>query len=200
MLRRLLIGLVLGLIVGGALAAALVAGLGLPTFASIAPGLSDGFGSAIAYLAAAITGVLTGLVAGKPIWTSGAKVEAGLKALFGALIGAGLMFALRRWAGSLTVDLPAIGARGQTAVGDLPAVSLPLLAAVLGGFFELDNTGGNDEAGKNGGAGKGGRQRIATGGQATARQATARPAGASGAKDDAEEDDEPRAVVGRAKH
>src|ERR1700734_3192289 len=91
MLRRLLIGLVLGLIVGGLAAAALVAGLHMPLFALGAGGIG------LAYLAAAVTGVLTGLVAGKPIWASGAKIEAGLKAFFGALLATGLMFALRQW-------------------------------------------------------------------------------------------------------
>jgi hypothetical protein len=133
MVRRLLFGLIIGLVVGGGVAAGVVAGLGLPTFAGAG-------GAALAYLAAALTGVLTGLVAGKPIWSSGAKIEAGLKAFFGALLGAAAMFALRQWAGSWAVNFPAIGARGMTAVGDLPAISLPLLAAVLGGLFELDNT------------------------------------------------------------
>jgi hypothetical protein len=147
MFRRLLIGLILGLIVGGLVAAALVAGLHQSFFGP------DAGGAAMAYLSAAITGVLTGLVAGKPIWASGAKIEAGLKAFFGALLGAGLMFALRQWV-HFAPEMAAL-APGQApevihdaTVGQLPMVSLPLLAAVLGGFFELDNTGGveKDEA------------------------------------------------------
>jgi hypothetical protein len=137
MVRRLLIGLVVGLIVGGLVAAALIAGLHMAVFDAEAGGV------ALAYLAAATTGVLTGLVAGKPIWASGAKVEAGLKAFFGALVAAGLMFAARRWLTSW-VDLDFVGA-GQGAIGDLPAASLPLVAAALGGFFELDNTEGSDK-------------------------------------------------------
>jgi hypothetical protein len=142
MLRRLLVGLVLGFIVGGLVAAGMVAGLHIINFAFITGG------AALAYLTAAITGVLTGLVAGKPIWASGAKVEAGLKAFFGALMGVGLMFALRQWAGGVRLDLSAIGAGGPAGLGDLPAASLPLLAAVLGGFFELDNTGDKEGAAK----------------------------------------------------
>ena len=133
MLRRLVVGLVLGLVVGGVVAAGLVAGLRVLTFAGTG-------GAFLAYLAAAVTGTLTGLVAGKPIWSSGAKVEAGLKALFGALIGAGVMFAMRRWAGAWMLELPQIGVDHPTPIGDLPVASLPLLAAVLGGFFGLDNT------------------------------------------------------------
>jgi hypothetical protein len=136
MVRRLLLGVVLGFIVGGLVAAGLVAGLKMPEF--VGPG-----GALLAYVSAAITGALTGLVAGKPIWATGAKIEAGLKAVFGALLGAGLMFAMRQWAGSWQPDLGFVGA-GHAAVGSLPAASLPLLAAVLGGFFELDNTGGDE--------------------------------------------------------
>lgn len=161
MLRRLLVGLVLGLVVGALVAAGLVAGLGVRVFAGAG-------GAVLAYFAAAVTGVLTGLVAGKPIWASGAKVEAGLKAFFGALLAAGVMFALRQWAGAWTLDLPAIGVSGRTAVGDLPAASLPLLAAVLGGFFELDNTGQDQGDGKGAGATKG-RQRVSAAGPETAK-------------------------------
>lgn len=131
-MRRLIIGLVLGLIVGGVMAAALVR-LGQPLFEGTG-------GDVLAYLMAAAAGVLTGLVAGKPIWASGAKIEAGLKAVFGALMGAGGMFALRQW---VKVDVPAIGFLGIDApaqIGALPAASLPLIAAVLGGLFGLDNT------------------------------------------------------------
>ncbi len=137
MIRRLFVGLVLGLIIGGLVAAGLVAGLHVPTF------FGSG-GALLAYLAAALTGTLTGLFAGKPIWSTGAKVEAGLKAFFGALVGAGLMFALRQWGGSFTLDLAALNAGGTGPVGDLPAASLPIVAAVLGAFFELDNTGGEE--------------------------------------------------------
>ena len=138
MIRRLFVGLVLGLIIGGLVATGLVAGLHVPMF------LGSG-GAALAYLAAALTGTLTGLFAGKPIWSSGGKVEAGLKAFFGALVGAGLMFALRQWGGGFHIDLTALNAGGAGAAGELPAASLPLIAAVLGAFFELDNTSGGEE-------------------------------------------------------
>jgi hypothetical protein len=134
MLRRLVVGLILGLVVGGLVAAGLVAGLHVSLFG---PGTEE---AVFAYLAAAVTGVLTGLVAGKPIWASGARIEAGLKAFFGALLGAGLMFAARRWV-SFPLDLAFAGLPGSDHAGWLPEVSLPLVAAVLGGFFELDNNG-----------------------------------------------------------
>ncbi|MDP9150742.1 MAG: hypothetical protein M3O36_12495 [Myxococcota bacterium] len=134
MLRRLFVGLTLGLVVGGIVAAALVAGLHVTTFVGVG-------GALLAFAAAALTGVLTGLIAGKPIWASGAGIEAGLKACFGALISVALMFALRRWASGWVMDLSAISAGGPAPAGELPAASLPLIAALLGGFFELDNGG-----------------------------------------------------------
>jgi hypothetical protein len=145
MLWRLLVGFVIGLVVGGLLAAALVAGLKVTAFQGPA-------GLALAYTAAALGGVLTGLFAGKPIWAADAKLEAGLKAFFGALLAAGGMFALRQWAGAWTVDLNGVGALGRGAVGDLPVTSLPIVAAVLGALFELDNTGEKRADASKGGA------------------------------------------------
>jgi hypothetical protein len=163
MFRRLFIGLILGLIVGGLVAAGLVAGLHQAFFPL------DNTGAAfMAYLSAAVTGVLTGLVAGKPIWATNAKIEAGLKAFFGALLGAGLMFAMRQWI-HFAPGMEAL-APGQTpevirdaTIGTLPMVSLPLLAAVLGGFFELDNTGGGGEKDEAKAEPKSAKKRVAEG-------------------------------------
>ena len=132
MLKRLLVGLFIGLVIGGLLAAVLIKGLTVSMFADGAAG------AGLAYLFAAVTGVVVGLIAGKPIWASGGQIEAGLKAFFGALLGAGLMFALRRFI-TANVDLTAVGA-GIGSIGALPATTLPIIAAVLGGFYELDNT------------------------------------------------------------
>jgi len=158
MVRRLVVGLVLGLVIGGLLAAGLVS-LKWTTFSGTA-------GALLAYASAVCTGVVTGLVAGKPIWASQARIEATLKAVFGALISAGLMYALRRWAGTWTMDLSALGAGGPAAAGQLPAVSLPLIGAGLGALFELDNTGDREpkkEAGK-----PAGRRRVAPDNEAAA--------------------------------
>jgi hypothetical protein len=127
MVRRLAVGMVKGLVLGAVLAAALVAGLGLVQF-----------GPWLWAPAACATGLLTGLVIGKPLWAGDAKVEAGLKGLVGALLAAGGLFALRTWL-PLSLDLSAVAA-GHGAIGDLPAASLPLLAGVLGAWFEADNT------------------------------------------------------------
>jgi hypothetical protein len=140
MVKRLLVGLFLGAIIGAILAAVLVQGLGVMSFDA------SSFGAAGAYLAAAVTGVMTGLVAGKPIWSADGKIEAGLKAFFGALIALGGMFVLRQWV-HVAVDLSALKASaGPTDLGQLPAASLPIIAAVLGAFFELDNSGDKQKA------------------------------------------------------
>ena len=128
MLKRLVVGLVLGTVVGAVIAAVLVQGLGWLTFGS----------AVIAYLAAAATGALTGLVAGKPIWAADGRIEAGLKAFFGVLLSLGGMFALRQWV-HLDLDLDMLKA-GHAEIGQLPAASLPVLAALLAAFYELDNT------------------------------------------------------------
>lgn len=137
MLKRLVVGLLVGAIVGIVAAVVLIQGLGMTTFDHGA------LGAAGAYVAAAVTGILTGLVAGKPIWSADGKIEAGLKAFFGALLAVGGMFVLRQWV-RLDVDLTALKA-SSGAIGQLPAAALPLIAAILGSFFELDNTD-EDEA------------------------------------------------------
>ncbi len=130
MIKRALVGLLIGLVVGAGVAAVLTQALGI-TFAGAG-------GALFAYLFAGLTGILTGLVAGKPIWSQNGKIEAGLKAFFGALLSMGLMLVLRKWV-NVNLDLSAIQA-GAGPAGDLPIASLPVIAALLGGAFELDNT------------------------------------------------------------
>jgi hypothetical protein len=133
MLGRLLIGLVKGLVVGGLLGFGLVKlGMGVP-------------GAVIAYVAAAVTGVLIGLVAGKPIWAKDAKIEAGAKAVVGALLGVGLMAAARHWAMiPIPVNLGPVAPDGAT-IGGFAITSLAAIAALLGGFYEADNDPSEDE-------------------------------------------------------
>jgi hypothetical protein len=137
MLVRLLIGIVKGLIVGG------LVGFGLAKLGLAAPG------AIVAYMAAAGVGVLIGLIAGKPIWAKDAKIEAGMKAFVGALFGAALMYAARRW---LTMGFPVslgeLGAPNESlaelpgtggTIGGMAITSLAAIAALLGGFYEADN-------------------------------------------------------------
>jgi hypothetical protein len=153
MLGRLFIGIVKGLLVGG------LVGFALAKLGFASPG------AIIAYLAAAMTGVLVGLIAGKPIWAKDAKIEAGMKAFVGALLGVGLMYAVRRW---LTMPLPplpvALGplaeantSLGEAAtstgtVGGLAITSLASIAGLLGGFYEADNDPSEGEQAAPGGA------------------------------------------------
>ena len=143
MLKRLIVGLILGTVIGAVVAAVLVQGLGMALFSN----------AAFAYLAAAATGVITGLVAGKPIWSADGKIEAGLKAFFGVLLALGGMFALRTWA-NIHLDLSMLKA-GEGALGSLPAASLPILAAVLAGFYEIDNSPSPDGEKKDDASGSG---------------------------------------------
>jgi hypothetical protein len=143
MLKRLIVGLILGTIIGAVVAAVLVQGLGMVLFSN----------AVFAYLAAAATGVITGLVAGKPIWSADGKIEAGLKAFFGVLLALGGMFALRTWA-NVQLDLSMLKA-GEGTLGSLPAASLPIIAAVLAGFYEIDNSPSTDADKKDDSAGSG---------------------------------------------
>lgn len=127
MLRRLFTGLVLGLIIGGIAAVVLIKGLGVTVMAGL-----------LAYAAALVTGAVVGLVAGKPIWAEGAWIEGLLKTFFGALLGAGGMFLLQKFAG-MELDLSRFQA-GSGPLGALPIVALPVIATVLSVFYELDNT------------------------------------------------------------
>ncbi|NUQ75989.1 MAG: hypothetical protein HUU21_20810 [Polyangiaceae bacterium] len=138
MLGRLLIGLVKGLLIGGLLGFGLAKlGLGAPI-------------ALVAYPAAALAGILVGLVAGKPIWAKDAKIEAGMKAFVGAILGAGLMFAARRWL-TMEVTLPLQGlveAKAMSgALGTLALTSLAMITALLGGFYEADNNPDEGEGG-----------------------------------------------------
>jgi hypothetical protein len=153
MLKRLIVGLILGTVIGAVVAAVLVQGLGMVVFSN----------PVFAYLAAAVTGVITGLVAGKPIWSSDGKIESGLKAFFGILLGLGGMFALRTWA-NVNLDLSMLQA-GRGALGDLPAATLPIIAAVLAGFYEIDNSPSaegdkKDDASASAGAKKGAGKKV----------------------------------------
>lgn len=130
---RLLWGIVLGVLIGGALAALLVKGLGVAAM-----------GALLAYPAAVLVGALAGLLAGKPIWAKDARIEGGLKAFFGALLAAGLMFALRSWA-KLDIDLAKLGL-GHGPLGELSVTSLPLIGVLLSLVFEVDNLFGKDDA------------------------------------------------------
>jgi hypothetical protein len=178
MALRLVIGLVKGLIVGGLLGFVLAkVGLAAP-------------GALIAYLAAAAAGALVGLIAGKPIWAEGARIEAGLKAAFGALVGAGLMWLARSFLGvPFPADLGTLTEANQSlgevaangTLGGLAITSLALVAGVLGAFYDADNTPAPEgEESKE-------KARVATDAKQKAR------IGANGAAEEDESEEEPAA-------
>jgi len=129
MLKRLVLGLVIGVLVGG------LAGYGL--FQVLPTAMAGGLG----YVFAAVIGVLVGLVAGKPIWAKGAQVEAGLKAGIGALLGCAILFGLR----FLGFSVPAVAGMGEAIIGRHPVGSLLAISTLLAVFYEIDNSGGDEE-------------------------------------------------------
>ena len=130
MLKRLLTGLVLGLVVGSIFGYALF---------RVAP---DAMSGVLGYAFAALVGVVIGLVAGKPIWAKGAGVEAGLKAAIGAVLGCGLLLALRY----VPLHVPALGEVPAAQLGRHLIGSLAAISTLLAVFYELDNSGDDDSA------------------------------------------------------
>lgn len=142
MFARLIIGILKGLVVGGLLGFALVK-LGL--------GLFVGGWAFLAYVMAALTGIIVGLIAGKPIWAKDAKIEAGMKAFVGALLGAGLMFGLRKLNLPLADSVPAafgVMTKDPQTLGTFPVTGLAMIAGLLGGFYDADNTPEPEAVGK----------------------------------------------------
>ena len=137
MLFRLVLGLLKGIVIGG------LVGFGLAKLGMAAPS------ALFAYLAASLVGALVGLIAGKPIWAADGRIEAGLKAVFGALLATGLMALARNFLGfAMPIDLGSLAAANQSlgetsaqgTFGGLAIVSLAMVAGVLGAFYDADNT------------------------------------------------------------
>lgn len=125
MLRRVLLGVLKGILIGGLVGSLWVFVLGMP--------LMTGF---LSYLAAIFTGVCVALLAGKPVWARGAWIEALLKSVAAAVLGFGVLYAVRNY---LDATLSA-GPLGQGSFSELPFLMLPLVATVLAVFFEIDNS------------------------------------------------------------
>jgi hypothetical protein len=175
MFARLIVGILKGLVVGGLVGFALI---------KLGVGLFVGGWAVLAYIAAAVTGIVVGLIAGKPIWAKDAKVEAGMKAFVGALLGAGLMFGLRKIAPPLADSVPAafgVMTKDPQTLATFPITALALVAAVLGGFYEADNT---PDAGS---SAKAGESEASSSGKTNTKQRVATP---SADEDLGDEEDE----------
>jgi hypothetical protein len=158
---RLLFGLLKGLVIGSIAGGAMVAsGVATP-------------GALVAYLAAIATAVAVSLVAGKKIWERDGRIQVLLKAFAALFLGPGLMWLVRSfatlplpdiWSWPGVASLPGLAAlQGQSlTLGSFAMTSLALVAAVLGGFYELDDTprASDVSSAKSGKSGKGSATRI----------------------------------------
>lgn len=140
MLKRLVVGLLKGLVLGGAIGAGIQYGLHWPVPS----------GGLLGYLLAMGAAGTTGVFAGKPPWREGAWIEALLKGLVGAGIGA-LLYWLGSSYGALALPFP--GESEALAWTALPVLFLPAIAGVYGSLVELDNAEGEGggKAGTKGG-------------------------------------------------
>ncbi len=150
---RLLVGLLKGLLIGALVGGALVAaGLGTP-------------GVLVAYPAAAAAAILVSLIAGKKIWEPDGRLQFMLKAVVGLLLGPGLLWLVRTFLQLPLPDLaslpgvsslPGVAAlHGPLTAGSFAVTSLALVAAVVGAFYDADNTPGAADAKSKGAAAKG---------------------------------------------
>ena len=130
-----MVGLLKGAFVGGSAAAGLLFGLHVATF-----------GLALAFALAAGVGAVVGLVAGKPIWREGARIEAGLKSFVGALLGAAALWGLSHWQTAMNLltsiqkAIPVANLSTTDAAQAVPVLVLPAIAMTIAMLFELDNT------------------------------------------------------------
>lgn len=126
MAARFGLGLLKGLLVGAAIGAGIYFGLHWATPS----------GQPLAYLLAIGATGTTGIFAGRAPWKEGAWIEAALKGTVGAVVGGGLYWAASHYAGAVP-HVPVV----DLAWTALPPLYLAIVAAVFGGFVELDHTG-----------------------------------------------------------
>jgi hypothetical protein len=125
--------LLLGILKGGAIGALL-------GWAALKVGVAGGFGAGVTYAA---IGALVGLVCGKPIWRQETIWTSILKGLFGLGAAIGLYVLSRKLLGGVHVDFAAsLGAPADRPLVDIPLLLGPLVGAVPGIFFEIDDAVG----------------------------------------------------------
>lgn len=129
--------LLLGIFKGGAIGAAV-------GWAALKVGVAGGFGAAVTY---ALIGGLVGLVCGKPIWRQETIWTSILKGLFGVAAGLGLNYLSHKLLGGMQVSFAAsLGAPADRALVDIPLLLGPLVGAIPGIFFEIDDAAGSTPA------------------------------------------------------
>lgn len=125
--RRLTLGLAKGLVIGILLGAGFQYGLRW----SRTPEL-------LGFLLAMGGAGTAGVFAGRPPWQEGAWIESALKGVGGVAVGA-----LTYWGFTyLTWPVPWPGLTAPQTAATLPALYVPVAAAVYGALVELDNTDG----------------------------------------------------------
>ena len=96
-----------------------------------------------AYLAYGLIGGLAGIVAGRPPWRQETLWTTWLKGLFGFGIGLLLNWAAHKFLGGVHVSFAAaLGAPPDRAAVDVPFLLGPLVGALPGIFFEVDDSVG----------------------------------------------------------
>jgi len=131
--------LLLGVLKGGAIGALL-------GWAALKLGIAGGFGAGATYAA---IGALVGLVCGKPIWRQETIWTSILKGLFGLGAGIGLFVLSRKLLGGVHVSFATgLGIPPDRALIDVPLLLGPLIGAVPGMFFEIDDSVGAPPAAK----------------------------------------------------
>ncbi|MFK7989026.1 MAG: hypothetical protein AB8I08_23615 [Sandaracinaceae bacterium] len=134
MWKRLGLGLIKGLVIGGAVGAGLQLGLGW----------TDASGLLGFLIAMGVAGT-AGVFAGRPPWQEGAWIEASLKGVVGAGLGAAAYYGLSQIPAAVQIPFPSLP--GTHALDALPAVFAPAIAGLYGSLVELDNSGDAEDEG-----------------------------------------------------
>jgi hypothetical protein len=95
----------------------------------------------------AVIGGLVGLVCGKPIWRQETIWTSILKGIFGLAAGIGLYYLSRKLLGGTHVGFAAsLGAPADRPLVDIPLLLGPVIGAIPGMLFEIDDSVGSTPA------------------------------------------------------
>jgi hypothetical protein len=129
--------LLLGILKGGAIGAAV-------GWAALKLGIAGGVGGGLTY---AVIGGLVGVLCGKPLWRQDTIWTSILKGVFGVAAGIGLYYLSRKLLGGMHVGFAAsLGAPSDRPLVEIPLLLGPLVGAIPGIFFEIDDAVGANPA------------------------------------------------------